>query len=231
MKRFWTSTTVAPEDADFAVRLDSRPLKLPSGHALKVPFKALAEAIAAEWASVGAEFTPEDLPLTRLATTAQDRVRLHRAEIIAQLAAYGMNDLLCYRAEGPPGLVEHEAEEWDPWIGWIGRQLGIWLKSTSGVMPLEQDPAHRDHFAAHLMRLDEYQLAGLGVIVPALGSLVLALALEAGALAPEAACRCASLGEIWQETRWGTDEEAATRRRLIAEDVAASTRFMILCRA
>jgi chaperone required for assembly of F1-ATPase len=231
MKRFWTSTSVAPESADFAIRLDSRPLKLPSGRALRVPFQALAAAIAAEWAAVGTNFTPNDLPLTRLATTAQERVRLHRDEIITQLAAYGINDLLCYRAEGPPGLIKREAEEWDPWISWLDRQLGIRLESTSGVMPLRQDPVYRDSFAAHLARMDEYQLAGLGVIVPALGSLVLALAVEAGALAPDAACRCAGLGELWQETRWGMDAEAAVRRRIIAEDVAASTRFMVLCRA
>ena len=231
MKRFWNATSVLPEGAGFAIRLDSRPLKLPSGRALTVPFRALAEAIAAEWETAGTNFTPDDLPLTRLATTAQDRVRLHREEIISQLAAYGMNDLLCYRAEGPPGLTQREAGEWDPWIGWLDRQFGIRLKSTSGVMPLRQAPECRDIFTAQLARMDEYQLAGLGVIVPALGSLVLALAVEAGALAPDAACRCASLGELWQETRWGMDTEAAARRRIIAEDVAVSARFMVLCRA
>ncbi len=231
MKRFWTSTATAPDGADFIILLDNRPLKLPSGGALRVPFKVLAAAIATEWATAGTDFTPDDLPLTRLATTAQDRIRLHREEIAGQLAAYGMNDLLCYRAEGPPGLVQREAEAWDPWIDWLGQQFGIRLQSTSGVMPLRQAPECRDIFTAHLMRMDEYQLAGLGVIVPALGSLVLALAVEAGALAPDAACRCASLGELWQETRWGMDTEAAARRQIIAQDIAVSARFMVLCRA
>ncbi|GLR66193.1 ATPase [Acidocella aquatica] len=231
MKRFWAATSAVPEGSDFAIRLDSRPLKLPSGRALTVPFEPLAAAIATEWATVGTNFTPDDLPLTRLATTAQDRVRLHRAEIAGQLAAYGMNDLLCYRAEGPPGLARREAEEWDPWIGWLDQRLGIRLKSTSGVMPLQQAPEYRDTFTTCLMQMDEYQLAGLGVIVPALGSLVLALAVEAGALDPDTACRCAGLGELWQETHWGMDAEAAARRRIIAEDVAVSACFMVLCRA
>ncbi len=231
MKRFWTGTFAVPEDSDFAIRLDSRPLKLPGGKALTVPFRALAEAIAAEWAAVGAHFTPDDLPLTRLATTAQNRVRPQREEIIGQLAAYGMNDLLCYRADGPPGLVEHEAEAWQPWLDWLERRLGIRLLSTPGVMPLEQAPESREVFIACLRQMDEYQLAGLGVIVPALGSLVLALALETGELTPDGACQCASLGELWQETRWGPDDEAATRRQRITEDVAVSARFMFLCRA
>lgn len=231
MKRFWTSASAVPEGVDFIILLDSRPLKLPSGGALRVPFKDLAGAIATEWATAGADFTPDDLPLTRLATTAQDRIRLHRAEIARQLAAYGMNDLLCYRAEGPPGLAQSEAAAWDPWINWLDRQLGIRLESTSGVMPLRQTPEYHDIFTAHLMRMDEYKLAGLGVIVPALGSLVLALAVEAGALDPDAACRCASLGELWQEARWGMDAEASARRRIIAQDIAVSARFMVLCRA
>ena len=58
----------------------------------------LAEAIAAEWAEAPENFTPDDVPLTRLVATAQERVRTHRAAIIDQLAAYGRNDLLCYRA-------------------------------------------------------------------------------------------------------------------------------------
>jgi chaperone required for assembly of F1-ATPase len=60
---------------------------------------------------------------------------------------------------------------------------------------------------------------------------VLALAVEAGALAPGAACECAHLGELWQEERWGKDEEAAARRQSVTEDVAVNARFMILCRA
>ena len=101
MKRFWTDTQTAPEGDDFIVRLDTRPVKLPSGKPLAVPFQALAKGIAAEWAAVAENFTPDDLPLTRLATTAQERVRIHRSDIVAQLAAYGMNDLLCYRRGGP----------------------------------------------------------------------------------------------------------------------------------
>ncbi len=102
MKRFWTETAVVFDNGEFVVRLDGRPVKRPNGQVLSVPFQALAEGIAAEWAATGPNFTADDLPLTRLATTAQDRVRMNRAEIIAQLADYGMNDLICYRAADQP---------------------------------------------------------------------------------------------------------------------------------
>jgi chaperone required for assembly of F1-ATPase len=230
MKRFWAGTEIATDGDKFIVRLDERPVKLPSGKPLALPFPALAEGIAAEWAAVGQNFTPDDLPVTRLATTAQERIRAHRNEIVVQLSSYGMNDLLCYRAADEPALALREEEAWQPWLDWAERELRIALQSTAGIVPITQSPAAYEAFIRHLSGMDEYQLAGLGVIVPALGSLVLALAVEAGVLTPDAACECAHLGELWQETRWGTDAEAAARRRGIAEDVAVSARFMILCR-
>jgi chaperone required for assembly of F1-ATPase len=78
--------------------------------------------------------------------------------------------------------------------------------------------------------MSNHQLAGLGAAVPALGSLVLGLAIAADALAPELACELAHLGELWQEMRWGMDQEAASRRKKIAEDLAQTARFMMLCR-
>ena len=230
MKRFWTKTEIAADGDGFIVRLDERPVKLPSGKPLSVPFRALAEGIAAEWAAVGENFTPDDLPLTRLATTAQERIAAHHSEIVLQLAKYGMNDLLCYRAADEPALALREEAEWQPWLDWAARELGIALQTTAGIVPITQPPACEDAFIRRLNGMDDYQLAGLGVIVPALGSLVLALAVEAGALAPDSACACAHLGELWQEKRWGKDEEAIARRRSVEQDVAVSSRFMSLCR-
>ncbi|HEY1857172.1 ATP12 family protein [Acidocella sp.] len=230
MKRFWSTTRVTAQDGAFAVLLDARPLKLPGGGALSVPFEPLAEAIAAEWAAAPESFTPDDLPLTRLATTAQDRVRPHRAAIIGQLAAYGLNDLLCYRA-GDGALRATEDAAWTPWTGWAEQRFGITLAVAAGIMPVEQNPAVQDAFTGALEGMSEYALAGLGVIVPALGSLILGLAIEAGSLAPAEACRLAALEELTQEQRWGTDTEAETRRHKRAEDVAESARFMVLCGA
>ncbi|MGH7152388.1 MAG: ATP12 family chaperone protein, partial [Acetobacteraceae bacterium] len=78
---------------------------------------------------------------------------------------------------------------------------------------------------------DAYQLAGLGVAVPALGSLVLGLALAAGDLDAAAAHALGALDELYQVELWGEDAEASARRCAIAEDVAMATRFMELARA
>ena len=79
MKRFWETVTTTAEDAGWGVKLDGRPVRLPAGGALLVPSRALAEAIATEWqvagGRVGGEMSYADVPLTRLAGSAQERKR------------------------------------------------------------------------------------------------------------------------------------------------------------
>ena len=231
MKRFWKTTRVISTENGYAVELDGRPVKLPSGEPLAVPFGPLAEAIAEEWGSAKPDFTPDDLPLTRLASTAQERITTHRASIIGQLAAYGMNDLLCYRAEAPEKLAALQREAWDPWLRWANETHGLCLLTTAGIIPINQLPWTLDRLTEQLSRYSDYTLAALGVIVPALGSLVLGLALAEGVLLPQAACDTALLDEIWQEAQWGADGEATARRGGIIGDVTLSAKFMTLCAA
>src|SRR5690606_10818080 len=49
-KRFWKTVTVVPEGGSFAVRLDARPVKTPAKRPLLLPTRAMADAVAAEWA-------------------------------------------------------------------------------------------------------------------------------------------------------------------------------------
>jgi len=230
MKRFWTTTTTIADGEHFTVLLDSKPLKLPGGRGLSVPFPTLAEAIAEEWGAAPAEFSPDDLPLTQLTSTAQDRVALHRAEIIRQLTAYGLNDLLCYRADGPAPLVAQENEQWDKWLDWARERYGVELFITAGVLPINQPAEAAARFSTALDAYTEYGLAALGVVVPVLGSLVLGLAVAEGALDAQTASDTAFTDELWQEANWGQDKEALARRRHIVADVAVSRRFLELCR-
>jgi chaperone required for assembly of F1-ATPase len=233
MKRFWSSATVIQTPDGFTIRLDEKPLRLPGGD-LVLQSEPLAQAIAAEWFPSGGgneTFTPDDLPLTRLAVTARDRIGPHRADIIRQLTAYGMNDLLCYRAESPPALIQKEADAWDAWLDWAAARHGAQLFTGSGITPISQPPATAAAFTAALDALTNPDLAALGVIAPALGSLVLALAVAESALDPAAACDLAHVDELFQVRKWGADEAAAARRAEILKDVAVSTRFMMLCRA
>ncbi len=231
MKRFWNQAHAAAAPGGFEVRLDTRPVKLPGGAPLILRSGPLTEAIAAEWDQAGENFTPEDLPLTRLASTAQERIPAHREDIVAQLAAYGLNDLLCYRATSPTALAARQHEQWTPWLRWAETELGLTLRVTEGLCPVEQPPGTGPYLIEMLRQQSNAALAALGVIVPGLGSLVLGLALRHGALTPDAACAAALLDELWQEAHWGQDAQAAARRRALQTDIALSATFLALAEA
>lgn len=231
MKRFWEQAACVEEGDGFAVHLDGRPMRLPGGASLRVATRKLGEALAAEWQAAGGgkdgEMSWEDLPLTRLAGTAAERIAPAPEATVAAIAKYAETDLLCYRAEDP-ALAARQATLWDPWIDWAARELGAELVVTSGIMPVEQ--SQEALAAAHdaVAELSPVGLSALGVLVPALGSLVLGLAVQRGALTSEEAHRLAITDELYQEERWGLDWEAEERRLKVAADLAVAARLAAL---
>ena len=61
------------------------------------------------------------MPLTRLASTAQDRMPELRAAAIEEVVGYAGTDLLCYRAAAPLDLVARQQRVWQPLLDWVGR--------------------------------------------------------------------------------------------------------------
>lgn len=235
MKRFWDEAETVRAPGGFQVLLDGRPMRLPGGGSLFIPGRALAEAMAAEWQAAGTakggEMSFADVPLTRLAGTAQERIAPDPEPVALELARYGETDLLCYRAAEPEALARRQDAEWQPWLDWAAERHGARLRPTTGIMHLAQDPAALAALAVAVAAHPPLMLAGLGVAVPALGSLVLGLAMAEGALGPDAAHALATLDETFQESLWGQDAEAAARRAAVAADLATAGSFLALVRA
>ncbi len=233
MKRFWKTAEIVDEAGRYAIRLDGRPMRLPGGPLLALQSRPLAQAIAEEWQAAGASGTlsVEDVPLTRIAGTAQERVAPNPALTADALARYAESDVLCYRAETPAALAAVQAERWQPWLSWAQQRYGAGLVATSGLMPVEQPSHALVAFRGALHGRPAFELAGLGILVPALGSLVLGLAVADEALAPSQAHSLALLDELFQAEQWGEDREAAARRQAILSDVEQAARFIALSRA
>jgi chaperone required for assembly of F1-ATPase len=234
MKRFWDRATVESCDGGYTILLDGKPMHLPGGGVLRVTAEPLAEAIAKEWEAAGGtkggEMTFADTPLTRLAGTGQQRIAPDPDPTIDAIARYAESDLLCYRAETPPALVERQAREWQPWLDWAAERYDAQLRVGSGVAYVKQ---HRGAIAAlrnAVGALDVPALTALGIAVPALGSLVLGLALAEGRLDAATAHTLGALDELFQAEAWGEDAEAAARRANIAADIALAERFLRLTR-
>lgn len=230
LKRFYKQAAAAEVEGGFAVHLDGRPVKTPAARQLAVPFRALAEAMAAEWQEQGEEIKPKSMPMTQLASTTLDRVGPERAVIIEQLARFAETDLLCYRADFPPELVNRQTAQWQPLLEWVAELTGARLTVTSGIMAVTQ-PA--EAVAALVARLDGYgdwHLCAAQAACAASGSLVLALAMVEGRLSGQQTYELSQLDETFQIERWGEDYEAADRRAALQRDILAAERLLALLR-
>ncbi len=210
LKRFWKAVDVAEQDGRWRVLLDGRSPKTPGGVPYDLPTEAAARLVADEWAAQGEFLIPATMPATRLAATAIDRIEQAREAVADEIAAYAGTDLLCYPAEHPTPLVERQAREWEPWRAWAA-DLGAPLVVADGLTHRAQDPAALTRVKALALELDVFALTALATAVPLLGSAVLGLAVQRGALSGEAAFDLSRLDEAHQESQWGVDAEAEAR--------------------
>lgn len=233
MKRFWDKAALAVQPGGYGVQLDGRPVRLPSGTPLLVANQALARAIATEWdeagGAKGGEMSMEDVPLTRLAGTAQERLAANAAAQIEGLAKFAETDLLCYRAEDDK-LAARQAAGWQPLLDWAALQLDAPLRVTTGLMPVPQPPKALAALHRVVAACTTLELASLGLLVPAMGSLVLALAVLHGRLDAPGAHALSVLDEIFQEEFWGTDPASENKRARGAADVGLAARLLALGR-
>lgn len=228
IKRFYKEVAVALQAGGLAVTLDGRPIKTPAKAALVVPARALAEAVAEEWRAQGDEVRPREMPMTRLASTAIDRVARHRVEIVDAVAAYGAGDVVCYYAERPAELVARQQAAWQPLLDWLERCHGARLAVTAGIVHVGQSEAALERLRRLADGFDDFPLAALQSATAAAGSVVIALALLAGEIDAAAAFGASRVDETFQIERWGEDAEAAEARAALARDLADAARFVAL---
>ncbi len=228
MKRFWTDAGPTEQDGGFAIALDARLLKTPARATLTVESRALAEAIASEWRACGEEIDPRAMPLTGLANAAIDHVAPDPRRFATDLARYAEGDLLCYRADFPPGRVAAQAAAWDPLLAWARGRYDVDFRVVTGIVHVDQPPATVARLTAALDAASPFQLAALSPIVTIGGSLVTALALLEQAIDLDTAWAAVSVDERWQIERWGDDDEAVASLANRRADFAAAARFLEL---
>jgi chaperone required for assembly of F1-ATPase len=226
--RFYKRASSQPRGHMFEVLLDGRNVKTPKKIGLLLPTRAIAEAIAAEWAGQGQRIDPASMPLTQLANTAIDGVAGREADVRSDILKYAGSDLLCYRAEAPAALIERQAAAWDAVLEWAETVLGARFILANGVMPVTQPDEALRAVAANLEGLDAFRLASLHVMTTLMGSAILALAHARGRLTAAEAWKAAHVDEDWQIEQWGEDAEAAARRRRQWHELRAASRLLQL---
>lgn len=221
-KRFYASAGIAATEGGFAVTLDGKPIRTPSGRRVIAPTSEIADAIAAEWNAQGETINPLTMPLTRFANSVaevDDRV----GAVADDIAKYLGSDLLFYRAGHPEALVVKEAAHWDPILFWAANELGAHFMLAEGIVHVAQ-PESAIKAARGAFPEDPWSIAALHVVTTLTGSALLALALALGVRDADQVWAAAHVDEDWNIEKWGLDEEVAARRaaRLVDFKAAAS---------
>jgi chaperone required for assembly of F1-ATPase len=195
----------------FAVALGTRTLRTPRGAVFRAPTRALAEAVAAEWAAQGERIAPASMPLTQLAFAAIDWTAATRPERAAYVATFGATDLCCHRADAPSELVMRQAAAWDPLLAWAQAALDVDLPVVTGVVAAAVDPDQLIALQTHAEALDDFRLTALSQAAGLSGSAIIAFAMVRGRLSAAEAFATAVLDEHWSLEHWGEDAEARAR--------------------
>lgn len=230
MKRFYKSVGIDAVEGGHTVLLDGRPVRTPNRQSLAIPSRAIAEAVAEEWRAQGELIVPDSMPMLRLVNTALDIVGPHREQVVDNLAGYGSSDLVCYFADRPADLRQTQETAWQPVLHWARTRLGVVMRTSVGITPVDQDPVCLSALRRIVDSHDEMSLAALNDLVSISGSLLLALALSAEQLDADGLWQAARVDEDYQAGRWGWDAEAARAAERQRGEVRQAASFLALHR-
>jgi chaperone required for assembly of F1-ATPase len=211
-RRFYAEAKAEPHGDAYALKLDGRLAMTPAKRPLAVASRPVANALAGEWASQGERIDSASMPITRIVNSAIDGVAAEMPAVRAEIVSHAASDLLCYRADAPPGLVEAQDAAWSPLLAWAKEALGARFILAEGVMPVKQDGETLAAIARAIEGFGPLALAALHTITTLTGSAIVALALARGRITPDEAWAVAHVDEDWQMKQWGTDAAAASRR-------------------
>ena len=162
------------------------------------------------------------MPLTRIVNAAIDRVAEEMPAVRASIVSHAGSDLICYRADGPEGLVKAQEAAWGPLVAFAREALGARLILAEGIVHARQTEAALAAVARALAAYDPLALAAIHTVTTLTGSGVIALAVARGRLTPEAAWAAAHVDEDWQMSLWGRDEMALAHRAARFKEMAAA---------
>ena len=224
-RRFYENVTVAEANDGFIVRLDTHELKTPAKKPLILPTVELAQHVADEWQAQETDIDSYTMPTMRLVSTALDRVADVPDETAQAFAAYGMSDLLCYRAENPEKLVKKQADAWDPILDWAKSRFDMSFEVTQGILPIDQ-PSDNEARLISMAGDDVFRLTGLAHMAATLGSAILAIAVDEAHIDAQGAYELAFLDDLYQIDEWGADAEAVDRLDKIALDIRHASSYL-----
>jgi chaperone required for assembly of F1-ATPase len=227
-RRFYKAASVADEAGLWCVVLDGKPVHTPMRNLLGSPIRALADVLAAEWDAQDPVIDRGEMPITRLVSTAVDRIGPERKAVVDSLMSYIDSDLLCYRATYPTALKVRQADAWQPILDWLQEYFGAQFLVIEGVMPVQQPKETVGALRSAIESLSDERLTAFMACAAATKSLALSMAIVHSRLSAEDVAAYAHLDDSFQAEQWGEDQEALIRQRSVHAEIFAIGTYLSL---
>ncbi|MBS4773251.1 MAG: hypothetical protein KHX55_03120 [Proteobacteria bacterium] len=146
---------------------------------------------------------------TQLEQAAAD-VKKYRPEIIDKLMKYTATDMLLFWGTDRELIAEQE-KHWEPLIAWAEKEFDGKFKKTHGLDVSEENQQSGYRLKAFLENLSDRELAAYYLAALNMRSVLLAAALVKKRISAEQAYQAAYLEQLFQEKKWGKDDEAAAK--------------------
>lgn len=236
MKRFYTLVSVTKSAAGYNVLLDGKPINTPYKNVLSAPSEGLANEIVQEWSEQEDVIVPDTMPLTQILSTKIDRVSQERSAMSVGVLKYFNTDLLCYRADDPPEITAAQIEEWDPVVEWFAERFGEGLKTTKGLVALQQPEELHNAVRTYVEGLDDHKFALLQLVTATSGSIILALAFIEKEVGAKKIFACTHVEEnfkakLYNEEKYGPDPAQETKDKAMMVDLEAAEKYLNLMNA
>ncbi|KAK0450684.1 ATP12-domain-containing protein [Armillaria borealis] len=212
MKRFWKDVDIEKRGDSFAVTLDRRSLKTPSGNTLLLPGtkKLVATLIATEWDNQDKLLKPHALPITSLVSRAIDSLGedAAREEVCHALLEYFDTDTICFHEDYPPQLVTLQSDHWDPLLEWARNAFNVEIHKFESILSNKQPEATKQKFIEELKTFTSWEMAAMERATYITKSFLIALALVKRFITVEQASIAARVEVSSQIERWGEVEDS-----------------------
>lgn len=212
-KRFYKDVGVAETNAGYAVSLDGRSPRTPGQKPVVVAHRALAEAMAQEWAGQGDFIDPETMPVVRLINSAIEAGPERLVALREEVVKYAGTDLMLYRADAPAELVAEQERLWDEALVRLARHFSVAFQPTIGILHQAQPEATLRTLAQSLEAATLIEAAALVSLTGLTGSGLLVLGLRERLMTPEEVWEAAHVDEDHNIRLWGAVAEATERRQ------------------
>lgn len=152
-------------------------------------------------------------------------VKLHREGIISRLVRFAETDLLLFWGTDKE-LFSRQEKLWSPIIHWVNEVLQAEFKHTDTLDVPEGSTVSACYLKTFLESLSDKELAAFYSAALNMKSVLLAMAIIKGKMTAEEAFQAAFLDELWQNEKWGSDEEAVQRREIIKNELSDVEAFL-----